>query len=241
MKKNLLFLAAVLILSLSATPSSAKGGGGKPVLGVAEFTNSSGAAWWKGGMGWDMAAMLSNELSSTGKFTVVERSKLEHVLKEQGLRSSGKLAKGSAAAAGKLTGAGYLVFGTISSYEEDASTKGGGLSFGGVSIGGGSAKAYVAIDLRVVNSTTGEVSHQRTIEGTSSSGGLSLGLNLHGVGANLGGTEKTPAGKAVRACLMEISEYLSCVMVEKGSCVDEYKAKESKRKAKTKGSMSLDE
>jgi len=40
--------------------------------------------------------------------------------------------------------------------------------------------------------------------------------------------------------LMEISEYLACVMVDKGSCVAEYKEKEQKRRDKTKGAIKLE-
>ena len=59
--------------------------------------------------------------------------------------------------------------------------------------------------------------------------------------ADLGGFEKKPAGKAVRACIMEIVEYLECAMVDKGNCMSEYDAKEQRRKAKTKKSITLDE
>ena len=47
-------------------------------------------------------------------------------------------------------------------------------------------------------------------------------------------------GKAIRAVLMEISEYLGCVMVDKDSCVAEYKEKEQKRREKTKGAIKLE-
>lgn len=73
-------ILAAFILALGAGAALAQ-----PVMGVAEFQNSSGAAWWRGGMGWDLAGMVTNELAATGKFRMVERSKLEHVLKEQDL------------------------------------------------------------------------------------------------------------------------------------------------------------
>ena len=54
--------------------------GGNPPVGVAEFKNESAAGWWSGGVGWELSGMLSNELSSSGDFRVVERAKLEKVL-----------------------------------------------------------------------------------------------------------------------------------------------------------------
>lgn len=210
-------------------------------IAVEEFKNETSAGWWKTGVGHELAGMLTNELSSTGKFKVVERQKLDKVMKEQDLGASGRIAPKKAAKMGKITGADYLVVATVSAYEEDTSTRDAGISIAGVSIGGNKEDAYMAVDLRVINSTTGDVEFTRTVEGRSSGGGLKLGLSTGLFSGNLGGTEKTPAGKAIRATIVEISEYLSCAMVEKGACIDEYNQKESKRKAKTKSSIKLDE
>ncbi len=40
----------------------------KPVMGVAEFHNTSGAAWWRGGVGWELSGMLTNELANSNNF-----------------------------------------------------------------------------------------------------------------------------------------------------------------------------
>ena len=52
---------------------------------------STAAGWWRGGVGWELSGMLSNELSSSGDFRVVERAKLEQVLDEQNLGGADKL------------------------------------------------------------------------------------------------------------------------------------------------------
>ena len=213
----------------------------KPRIGVAEFRNDTSAAWWYGGAGNDLSSMLTNELATSEKFRVVERSKLEHVLSEQDLGASGRVSKGSAAKVGKLTGAQYLVMGTVSAYEENTAGGGGGLNFHGFSVGGHKQDAYMAVDLRVVDTTTGEVAFTRTVEARASSYGMHGAGYVGGLSGGLGKYEKTPAGKAIRACLMEISDYLGCVMVVKDSCVDDYKAKEAKRRDKTKSSIKLDQ
>ncbi len=212
----------------------------KPTIGVAEFRNDTSAGWWSGGTGRDLAGMLTNELASTEKFRIVERDKLNSVLEEQDLAASGRVAKKSAAKIGKLTGAQYLVMGTVSSYTENTAGEGGGLSFRGISVGGKKSEAYMAVDLRVVDTTTGDVVYTRTVEGRSSSYGIHGGLYRGGFGGNLGKYENTPAGKAIRACLVEISDYLGCVMVDQDSCVQEYKAKEGARREKTKKTIKLD-
>lgn len=232
-KKIVLLLSLLVLFSFSAFAA-------KPSIGVAEFKNETSAAWWYGGVGDDLAGMLSNELAGTNKFKVVERSKLDSVLEEQDLAASGRVNKKTAAKTGQLTGAEYIVLATLSAFETDVKGTDGGVSFRGISLGGKKEDAYLAVDLRVVNTTTGEVEFTRTVEARASSGGLNVGLYRGGFGGNLSKYEKTPTGKAIRAVIMEISEYLACAMVEQGDCLAEYEAKESSRREKTKKAIKLD-
>ena len=236
MRKVVLGLSLTLFALLPALALAAD----KPVLGVIEFKNESGAGWWRGGVGWELASMLSNELAATNAFRVVERSKLEAVLSEQNLAASGRVAGGTGAKIGKLTGAGYLVAGTVTAYEENTKGTGGGISFGGVSLGGMSSEAYLAVDIRVINATTGEIDFVRTIEGRSKGGGISVGLYKGGFGGSLSQEKKTPAGKAIRAALVEITDYLECAMVKRNSCINDYDAKEAKRRDSSRGALKLD-
>lgn len=214
--------------------------GERPAVGVAEFKNESAAGWWRGGVGWELSGMLSNELASTNDFRVLERAKLEKVLEEQNLAASGRVRAGTGGKMGQVTGADYLVFGTVTAYEENTSSTGGGLSFHGISLGGKSFEAYLAVDVRVVNSSTGEVDFSRTVEGRSSGGGVSIGVYRGGFGGDLAHEQNTPAGKAIRAALVEITDYLDCVMVKKDSCVAEYNAKEQRRRNSDKNAIKLD-
>ena len=233
MRTKTLFVFLVIIIAGSAMAD-------KPVLAVSEFRNDTSAAWWYGGVGHDLAGMLTNELAGTGKFKMVERDKLSAVLDEQDLADSGRVSKKTGAKIGKLTGAQYLVVATLSAFESNVSGGGGGVSFRGISVGGKKEEAYMAVDLRVIDTTTGEIEFTRSVEARASSGGLAVGVYRGGFGGNLSKYEKTPTGKAIRAVIMEISEYLTCAMVDKGGCMDEYNAKESSRREKTKKSIKLD-
>lgn len=230
------FVGVALLLAGACGVAAAQD---RPSVGVIEFKNESGAGWWRGGVGWELSGMLSNELAATNSFRVVERSKLEAVLSEQDLAASGRVNPATGARMGKLTGADYLVAGTVTSYEEGTKKTGGGLSFKGISLGGKKSEAYVAIDIRVINSTTGEIDFVRTIEGTAASSGMSVGLYRGGFGGNLAQENNTPAGKAIRAALVEITDYLACVMVAKDSCINEYQAKESRRRDSSRGALKL--
>jgi curli biogenesis system outer membrane secretion channel CsgG len=237
---NKLVAAIVLGIAGVAGAGSALAAGNRPSVGVTEFRNESGAAWWRGGVGWELSGMLSNELASSGDFRVVERNKLQNVLEEQNLAVSGRVAPGTGAKIGKLTGAQYLVTGTVTSYEENTSSTGGGLSFRGIGLGGKSSEAYLAVDLRVINTTTGDIDFARTVEGRSKSSGVSVGVYRGGFGGTLAHEENTPAGKAIRAALVEITEYLDCVMVKQDGCEAEYRAKEQKRRQGDKKALKLD-
>lgn len=235
--KRIVMGISLAVATLAPTAAMAQN---KPVLGVIEFKNESGAGWWRGGVGWELAGMLSNELAATNAFRVVERSKLEAVLQEQNLGASGRVAGGTGAKIGQLTGAQYLVAGTVTSYEENTKGTGGGISFKGVSLGGKSSEAYLAVDIRVINATTGEVDFVRTVEGRSKGGGVSVGLYRGGFGGQLSQENKTPAGKAIRAALVEVTDYLECAMVKRDRCLQDYDAKEAKRRDSNRGALKLD-
>lgn len=214
----------------------------KPVVAVAEFTNQTSTSnWWNGDVGKQLGNVLANELASSGHFTVIEREQLGHALDEQDLAASGRVGAGSGARSGNITGAHYLVTGAVSAYTANTSSTGGGINIAGFRVGGSKNDAYVAIDLRVIDSETSEVVYARTVEGRSSGGGVSAGGYLgHGVGGDFFHTQNTPAGKAVRAALIEAVGYLDCAMVKRDSCLASYDRKDQHRRQSASGLLDLD-
>lgn len=247
-------------LGFAAVTFSLFGGGlttlaqDKLTISVPEFKNQSTWWWWRQGTSRELADALINELTSTGNFTVVERQKLDEVLSEQELAELGLVRPETAPESANLTGAKYVILGRVSSYEEGVSEESSGGRVGGFRIGpvnlgsssGRSSKeqAYVAIDLRVVDTTTAEVVYARTVEGraTNESKSMSSGFNILGLGmsGNQQSSNKAPVGQALRAALIEITDYLNCVMVEKGSCLAEFEAKEERRRDNTRGVLEFD-
>ncbi|HAC65352.1 MAG TPA: penicillin-binding protein activator LpoB [Cyanothece sp. UBA12306] len=244
---------AVLIVSFSSSNLKTVAQE-KPTISVPGFKNETTWWWWRRQTSRELADALSNELTSTGKFTVVERQQLNEVLSEQELAELGIVRPETAPQKGNVTGAKYIILGKITSYEEGVSNESsrgrvGGFNFGPVNLGGAShqsnkQQAYVAVDLRVVDSTTGEVVHARTVEGraTQESQGNSGGFNILGLGfsGDQQKTDKAPVGKALRAALIEITDYLSCVMVDQGSCTNQFEAKEQLRRDNTRSVLELE-
>lgn len=225
----------------------------KPAISVPSFKNETNWWWWGGNTAQELGDALSNELAATGHFTVVERQKLGEVLSEQELAELGIVRKDTGAQRGQVTGAKYIVLGRVTAFQEDVGAESsgldvGGINIGGISLGGGGRKnkqeAYIAIDLRVVDSTTGEVVHSRTVEGRSKSESQSIGSRVSFSGLSIGGDnskkKEAPVGKALRAALIEATDYLSCVMYKKDGCVAEYQQKDSDRRERTRGVLELD-
>jgi curli biogenesis system outer membrane secretion channel CsgG len=240
-------LSTLVFLAICFWPAGVFAKSEKLTIAVAEFKNETagqgggGAYWWTSpSVGRELSGMLSNELMATRSFNVLERQNLEAALTEQDLGASGRIAQDSAAPIGQVTGAQYLVMGTVTSYEENTASTGGGIGFKGFSIGGSSTEAYIAVDVRVMNSTTGALEYVRTIEGSSKGSSMSLGAFKSGFGGTLATQNKTPAGKAIRAALVYITDYLECAMIKQDRCLDEFDAADDRRREKTKSTLELD-
>lgn len=215
----------------------------KPRIGIMRFTNHTRASWWHVTSGQELQDMLIAELASTKAFSVLERKELEKVIGEQKLGASGLVNPKTASKIGNLTGAKYLVAATVSAYEENTGGKKGGVSMFGISVGRDKESAYMAVDLKVIDVETGEIIDTRTVEGSSASSGFRLGVkNVMGFSGDYGTKAKTPTGKAIRGCIVEISQYLECSLVngKDDACMEEYDEKESKRRERTKGAIELE-
>ncbi|HHT67632.1 MAG TPA: CsgG/HfaB family protein [Limnochordia bacterium] len=109
--------------------------------------------------------MLITALQRSRQFTILDRVRFGDLMNEQNLISSSRIAPGQGPELGALTGANYMITGSITEYQVSKETGGIGLVIAGK---GGSteyAKASVALDLRVINLTTGEVIWAESLKG----------------------------------------------------------------------------
>lgn len=209
----------------------------KPVIGVLKFQDETGAMFLQGGVGRALTTMLTNELSARPSLTIVERQKLRAVLEEQNLSVSGMVSAETSIQIGKLTGAQYLITGTITAFENqvETKTKRGFMGYGGgvesISLGG-----YLAVDLRVIDTTTGEIRYSRTIEGRTPP---SENKNVQTERAVVGTLATGPDSRAVRAAVIEIVDYLECAMVKRDTCMADFESKEKARIERTRQSIQI--
>jgi len=144
-------------------------------------------------------ALLVNRLTAGQRYTVVERNKLDSVLKEQDFGADGRVRQGTGARIGRIHGADAILMGDIVVFGRDDKKKRvkvGGLvtrfyrvpGIGGLELGRTEEKAVVVINYRLVDAETSEVLHTAEARGESLRrskgwGGL---LAIGGVGGGAG-------------------------------------------------------
>ncbi len=239
--KKIVLLTVIAILVVAAFLAGAPAAE-KPRIGVLRFTNQTSAGWWSASVGRELSDMLASELASTRSFQVLDRKDIEAVLGEQDLSDTDRVDAATKVKMGRLKGAKYLVAATVSSFEEDVKGTGGGVQFKGLSVGGKRDKAYIAVDLKVVDSETGEIVDTRTIEAEAKGQGLAAGLSLRNFSIHGEDYNRTPAGKAIRACVIYISEYLECSLVRgtDADCMKKWDKMDQKRRERDKGTIDID-
>ncbi len=174
----------------------------KKTVAVIQFDNKSG---WRGSweIGWGMQEMLATALVESGRFTVLERQELGGILTEQNLAASGRSAEGAAAAIGQLGRAQIAIAGAITEFEHKAGGEGAGVRVRGIRLGGSQERAHVALNMRLIDTTTGEVLDSIRVAGSAASRGLKVGYSSSDFGGDIGGFRKTPLGEATQEAIDE--------------------------------------
>ena len=228
MRKSMYWVSlSMLTLVLSAQPSMALWGkaetktessnadlklgeykGLKQAIGCKQFENQAG---WSGAweLGDNLAIMLESALFDSGRFVIVEREKLTDVIAEQDLAASGRAAASKVAQTGKIRSARYIGTGAVTAVDESQSGGGGGISFGGVRLGGGKSQAQITVIVKLIDTTTGEIVAKQSITGKAGNTSLNVGLSVGGVNTDLGGFKKTPIGQAAQDCINQAAAFIA--------------------------------
>jgi curli biogenesis system outer membrane secretion channel CsgG len=155
-----------------------------------------------------LTAMLTDSLVRDGRFVVVEREDLGNIATEQQLGSQASATAETAAKTGKMIGASLIIRGSVTKYEPNAGSSAVSLGLPVGGLGGNSAlgmhggHAVIAISLRVIDSTTGQVLATVKAEGTASNHGMDVSAASSG-GAQLTATtvRQTPLGEAAEQAI----------------------------------------
>jgi curli biogenesis system outer membrane secretion channel CsgG len=144
-------------------------------------------------IGAGIRAMMVKRITDQGKLTVVERAKVDNLLKEQDFGASGRVKQGTQAKIGNIRGAQLAVMGDIVVFGRDDRKVGGNAGgFGGGILGRVGAarktdKAVVVLNYRLVNIETSEVITAGEARGESKRTSTSIGGFMGGWNGGGGG------------------------------------------------------
>lgn len=138
--------------------------------------------------------LVTVALFNTGRFDVIERKKLNLVLREQGRKEAVEPSPKQLFEAGQVLGIQYLVYGTVHEWVPDRSNKKGGLA----RFAGKKQEAEVAINFTLTDIANAQI-HFTTVE-RAKIGEWALDFSTK-EGAAGGTTVRTPISYAVQACV----------------------------------------
>lgn len=160
--------------------------------------------------------MLTTVLVQSGRYRVLERQELGSIKEEIALGEEGYAEKSSAIKKGKIKGADLLVVAAITGWEPGTSGTGAGIGLGTKGFLGGvlgsMKKSSLAMDIRIIDTSTSEVLAATRVEGEARD--VNLGVLAGaligdvGLGAGLSTYAKTPMEKAIRTAINEAVKYI---------------------------------
>jgi curli biogenesis system outer membrane secretion channel CsgG len=210
MKRCYLFLL-VLILSICwLTFPQGTHAQGKMRVAVTKFENKVKNPWWD--KSWDigdgLAEMLTTELFKTGRVIVLERAAVSDVVGEQQLGQTGLLRQETAAQTGQMIGAQVVIRGAVTEFAQQASGSRGGISTRYFGLGGSTENAHVALDIRLIDASTGQVIASTNASAKAASSGISANIAPRGFSFGGDAFNSTPLGQATREAISKAVAFI---------------------------------
>ncbi|HSR09426.1 MAG TPA: CsgG/HfaB family protein, partial [Bryobacteraceae bacterium] len=174
-------------------------------------------------IGKGIRAMLVKRIADANNLVVVERAKIQNIMKEQDFNASNRVKQGSGARVGQISGADALLSGDIVVFGRDdkkRSVKGGGLFgsvIGGIAASKNEDKAVVVVDYRLIDAETSEVIATGEARGESVRKGNALGAIGGALGKGIAGVQvdmtssnfaQTNIGEATQDCVNKLADIL---------------------------------
>ena len=207
-----LFLCAIMAFTLIPAaalaapdmPATSATGGLRYTVSVAKFENRAGwRGQWDIGDGWGI--IMTDILNQTGKFIVLgETDMRKDAMAEQDLAASGRTTQGAITpGVGNMTPAQILVKGAITHVQNNTSGGGGGISIGGVTLGGASSNSQENVTMYMIQTSTGQNLASKSVVGKANKSGGAIGYSGNGWGAGAGGFKSDNVGKAVENAVQQ--------------------------------------
>ena len=190
----------------------------KAQIALAEFEVKAAKATSEVGSG--LREMLAIALINSNRFSVIERQPLVPLAQEEKLAvSSAAQQENGEAQKNKVKTADLMITAAVVEFEPQSSGGNAGLGGGG-GVGNGILggllgvdlnRTHIALDIRIVDTSTSEVLVTTRIQGQASdvkgvvTGGI---LGSYEFGSGLAAYSNTPMEKAIRTCIIEAARYI---------------------------------
>jgi len=202
------FCAAALAFSAAAAEPGPALAGPKRSIVVDKFDALSTftAAYGTWDVGGGLSAMLTTALAESGRFVILERANLDRVIGEQQIKTANAADPKAGPELGRITAAQFIVIGSVTEFgaEDKGSTVNIGVSgargLGGL-LGLKKTEGAVALDLRVVDTTTSQVVQTLKVREPISNTSLSASTNYRAMSLGEDAFNNTPLGEATRHAL----------------------------------------
>ena len=174
--------------------------GPKKLVAVGSFENKAG---WKSewNLSEGMEEMLTTSLVQTNRFIVLERPEVKKMLEEQDFGASDRTTKEGGAKIGKVLRAQILVSGAITEFSTKTDDAGIGIATDKFGVAVKQQKAHVAINLRMYDTTTGEVLFSERVEAKAKATGIAADYHNKDFAIGGGKFKATPLGKTTQECI----------------------------------------
>jgi len=182
-------------------------------------------------IGQGIAAMMTTRITQDGKFTVVERRKIESLTKEQDFNASNRVKQGTGARIGQIKGAQLTLAGDIVVFGRDdrhvGGAVGGGTYGAAAGIGGykNTDKAVVVLNFRLIDVETSEIVATGEARGESKRTSKGFGAGLWAGGVLAGGSinmnssnfAETIIGEATTDAVNKLAAQLNAATLQGGA------------------------
>ena len=144
--------------------------------------------------------MLLTALVRTRKFKIIERARMEEIMKEQGMSMFGIASGGYSGGGLNIRGVDYVITGAITEYGENAQKMG----FGGFAMS--KVIASMAVDIRLLKVEDGEIIIAESVRATKE-GGSSFATRTFSTGQ--GTSTGALLGEVMRECANKVSDLVA--------------------------------
>lgn len=160
-----------------------------------------------GGGSRGVSDILVNKLVESGQYSVIERSRLDAVLKEQNLGASGRVDASTAAEIGRILGVDIVIVGSITQFDLEQRQENIAVPIFGQSKK--DTNAYVKLNARMINTTTAEIVGTAEGNGTANQADRSTTIFGFGGGSATNNESKLLSTATEKAVLQVVETFNS--------------------------------